>query len=72
MGVHRNRGSGYIRVLNRVLDATSVLAKSIFLTSWELRKVTGAVIYPNLSIGLETKLTGDGTAIEVATANVVV
>jgi hypothetical protein len=29
------------------------------------------VIYPGLSIGLETKLTGYGTVIEVATTNVV-
>jgi hypothetical protein len=49
-----------------------ILTKSIFLTSWELRKVTGANVYPGLSIGLETKLTEDGTAIEVATANIVV
>jgi hypothetical protein len=58
--------------LGRVLGATGVLAKSIILTSWELRKLPALVIYPNLSIGLETKLTGYGTAIEVTTANVVV
>jgi hypothetical protein len=43
-----------------------VLAKLMFLTLWELPTL---VARSGLSIGLETKLTGYGTAIEVATAN---
>ena len=64
-----NRGNVDIRMLSRVLDAVGVLAKLLFLTSWELPAL---VAYSGLSIGLETKLIGYGTAIEVATANVVV
>lgn len=54
---------------SRVLDAAGVL---IFLTSRELRKVTGISDLSWPSIGLEIKLTGYGTAIEVTAANVVV
>jgi hypothetical protein len=36
------------------------------------KRLLALVAYSGLSIGLETKLTGYGTAVEVATANVVV
>jgi hypothetical protein len=45
-----------------------VLAKLIFLyIVGAKKKLPALVIYPSLSIGLETKLTRYGTAIEVAT-----
>jgi len=38
-------------------------------TSWEIRRLPALVAYSGPSIGLEIKLAGYGTAIEVATAN---